>query len=95
MQPCVRQNILRYDTKVKMFVAQSCLTLCDPKDCSLPGFSVRGVIQARILKNTRVGCHSLLQGLLLTQGSNLGLQHCRQILYRLSHQGSQSLVIVD
>ena len=29
---------------------QLCLTLCDPMDCSLPGFSVRGILQARILK---------------------------------------------
>jgi len=33
-------------------------------------------------------CHSLLQGIFSTQVSNLGLLHCRQILYRLSHQGS-------
>ena len=39
-------------------------------------------------QNTAVGCHSLLQGIFLTQGSNLGLLHCRQILYPLSHQGS-------
>ena len=39
-------------------------------------------------KNTREGCHSLLQGIFPTQGSNLGLPHCRQTLYRLSHQGS-------
>ena len=39
-------------------------------------------------KNTAVGCHSLLQGIFLTQGSNLGLPHCRQILYHLSHQAS-------
>ena len=39
-------------------------------------------------KNTGVGSHSLLQGIFLTQGSNLGLLHCRQILYHLSHQGS-------
>ena len=31
-------------------VAQSCPTLCDPVDCSLPGFSVYGILQARILK---------------------------------------------
>ena len=31
-------------------VAQSCLTLCDPMDCSLPGSSVRGILQARILE---------------------------------------------
>ena len=32
-------------------------------------------------KNTGVGCHFLLQGIFLTQGLNLHLQHCRQILY--------------
>ena len=31
-------------------VAQSCLTLCHPMDCSLPGFSVHGIFQARILE---------------------------------------------
>ena len=35
-----------------------------------------------------MGNHSLLQGILPTQGLNPGLLHCRQILYRLSHQGS-------
>ena len=39
-------------------------------------------------KNTGVGCHSLLQGIFLTQGSNLGVLHFGQILYHLSHQGS-------
>ena len=38
-------------------------------------------------RNTGVGSHSLLQGIFPTQGSNLGLLHCRQILYYLSHQG--------
>ena len=33
-------------------------------------------------------CHSLLQGIFLTQGSNLGLLHCRQIPYCLSQQRS-------
>ena len=37
-------------TEVKSEVAQSCPTLCDPMDCSLPGFSVHGIFQARILK---------------------------------------------
>ena len=31
-------------------VAQSCPTLCDPMDCSLPGFSIHGIFQARVLK---------------------------------------------
>ena len=35
--------------------AQSCSTFCDPVDCSLPGPSVHGISQARVL-----GCHSLL-----------------------------------
>ena len=31
-------------------VTQSCLTLCDPMDCNLLGFSVHGILQARILE---------------------------------------------
>ena len=41
-----------------------------------------GILQAR------VGCHALLQGIFPTQGLNPGLPHCKQILHRLSHQGS-------
>ena len=36
--------------KWKLVVAQSCLTLCDPMDCSPSGFSVHGILQARILE---------------------------------------------
>ena len=36
--------------KMKVLVAQSCLTLCDPLDCSLPGSFVHGILQARILE---------------------------------------------
>ena len=39
-------------------------------------------------KNDGVGNLSLLQGIILTQESNWGLLHCRQILYQLSYQGS-------
>ena len=42
-------------------------------------------------KNTGVSCHSLLQGISLTHGSNLGLLHCRLILYHLSHPGKPIL----
>jgi len=34
-----------------------------------------------------VDCHFLLQEIFPSQGMNLGLPHCRQILYCLSHQG--------
>ena len=44
-------------------------------------------------KNTGAGCHALLQGVFFTQGSNLGLLHCRQILYCLSHQGILYIVV--
>ena len=36
--------------KVKVLVAQSCLTLCNPMNCGLPGSSVHGILQARILE---------------------------------------------
>ena len=54
-------------TCVCVLVAQSYPPLCDPMDCSLPGSSVHGILQARILG---VGSHTLLQGIFLTQGSN-------------------------
>ena len=40
-----------------------------------------------------MGSLSLLQGIFPTQGSNLGLPHCRWILYQLSHKGSPFKVI--
>ena len=36
--------------KVKSEVAQLCLTLRDPMDCSLPGSSIHGIFQARVLE---------------------------------------------
>ena len=74
---------------VLCLVIQSCLTLCNPVNCSPPGSSVHGDSPG---KNTGVGCHALLQGIFLTQGLNPGLPHCRQILYRLSHQGSSRIL---
>ena len=60
--------------------AKSGPTFCDPKDSYSPwDFPA---------KNTGVGCHFLLQGIFLAQGSNQGLLHCRRILYRLSHLDS-------
>ena len=55
---------------VLCLVAPSCLTLCDPMDCSLPGSSVHGDSPS---KNTGVGCHAHLEGIFPTQGSNLHL----------------------
>ena len=56
---------------------QSCLTLCDPMDCSLPGSSINGILQARILEWVA------LPTIFSTQESNLcllSLLHCRLTL---------------
>ena len=42
-------EVIKYQ-KVKVLVPQWCLTLCDPVDCSPPGSSVLGILQARILE---------------------------------------------
>ena len=47
----------------------ACLTLSDPMGCSMPGFAVHGILQARILE------YSLLQGIFPTQGLNPWFLH--------------------
>ena len=69
--------------------AQSCPTLFNPKDCSPPGSSVHGDSPG---KNTGVCCHTLLQGIFPTHGSNPHLLHYAQILYHLSHQESPRIL---
>ena len=71
--------------KVKVLVAQSCPILCDPMDCSPQGSSVHGILQAWILEWVAI---PFSRGIFLTQGLKLGLLHCTQILYHLSHQES-------
>ena len=72
-------------------VAQSCPTVCNPMNCSLPGSSVHGILQARILECSS----SLLLGIFPTQGLNPGFLHCRWILNHLSHQGSPTMTNLD
>ena len=63
-----------FRTTFKVKVAQSCPTLWDPLELYSPWNSSG--------QNTGVGkLLSFLQGIFPTQGSNIGLQHCRQILY--------------
>ena len=76
------------EKKVKMLVTQCVCLLCDPMDCSLPGSSVHGNLQARILEWVAMP-HSRD---LPTQGLNPGLPCCRWILYHLSHQGSPRIL---
>ena len=58
---------------VRLFVTPWTLAHQAPLSWDFPG------------KSTGVGCRFLLQGMFLTQGSNLGLPHCRHRLYSLSH----------
>ena len=80
-----RQTLMWFKKKQSHYseseVAQSCPTLCDPMDRSLPGFSVHGIFQARILDWVAI---SFSRGSSWTQGSSPGLLHCRQTLYALS-----------
>ena len=66
------------DGAVLCSVAQSGPTLCSPMDCNLPGSSVCGILQARVLEWGAMPSST---------GSNPGLPHCRRILYQLSNQG--------
>ena len=65
--------------KVTVKGFQSCPTLFDPMD-----YTVNGIFQARILEWVAVPFSRIFP----TQESNLGLLHCRRILYQLSHEGS-------
>ena len=72
---------LLYARHMCVLVTQLCPILCDPMHCSLPGSSVHGILQTRILEWVAIP---------FSRGSS---QHkdrtlrCRQILYRLKHHG--------
>ena len=87
-QKCVSDTIIYV---LLFLVVQSCLTLCDPVDCSPPISFIDGGSPGSY---TRVGvsCHAFIQGIFPTQGSNPGLPHCTWVLYHLSHQGSHVLL---
>ena len=80
-----RSSVAESDTTEWLSTQHIEITGCEELDCSPPGSSVRGYSPG---KNTRVGCHALLQRILLTQGLNPGLLQCGQILYLMNHQGS-------
>ena len=76
-------SAIKYHLCICVLAAQSCLTLCNPMECSP---------RVRLLcpwnfpgKNIGAGCRFLLQGIFPTQGLNLGFLNYRQILYLLSH----------
>ena len=72
-----------------MKVTQLYLILCDLKDCSPPGSSVHGILQARILEWVALlpsPCD------LPNSGMHRSLLYYREILYHLSHQGSPRIL---
>ena len=77
---------------VCVLVALLCLTLCDPMDCSLPGSSVHGILQARILEWVAI---PFSKGIFPTQGSNSGILHCRQFLYQGATREALIGIVID
>ena len=69
---------------------QSCMTLCNPMDCSPPVSLVHRVLQARILE----WLPFLLMGVFLTQRSNLHLLHWQTDSSPLSHLGSPYYIVI-
>ena len=70
-----------------VLVAQLCLTLCDPKDCSQPGTSFMDFSRQENWNELP----SLLQEIFLTQGSNLGLLHCQPSIHGRKAKNSTTL----
>ena len=72
---------LKVGCAILCLVAQSCLTLCDPMDCSLPGSSVHGILQARIQEWVAItfsrGSSQPRDGTLVSYVSCIG----KQVLY--------------
>ena len=74
--------------KVKVLVAQSCSTLCNPMGCSPPGSFVHGILQARILEWFAIPFPRRS-----SWTRDQTRMHCRRILYHLSHWESDSVNI--
>ena len=72
-------DVMGVQESVKVKVAQSCPTLCDP-------------IQSMEFSMLEWGAIPFTRVIFQTQGSNHGLLHCRWILYQLSHQGSPRIL---
>ena len=80
-------------TQLMLCCAQSlsCVQLCDPIACSLPGSSVHGILQARILEWVAV---PFSRGSSQSRDQTQDFPHCRQNLYCLSHQESHTQLSV-
>ena len=84
--------------KCKDALQCSCCAMLSPSVLS-DFWGPRGLQPTRLLcpwdstgKHNGVGCHALFQWIIITQGLNPGLWHCRQILNFLSHQGNPRIL---
>ena len=72
-------------------VAQSCLTLSDPTDCSLPGSSAHGIFQARVLEwgaiafSNREAWHTAIHGMAKNQTKQLNNKFAQFFLILILH----------
>ena len=85
LSPLLLLLLIYLTCAVLCLFTQSCPTLCNPMECSLPDILAQGDSPG---KNNGGGSLSLLQGIFLTQESNQDLLHCRHILYQLSYEWS-------
>ena len=76
-------NYTHAESESESEVTRSCPTLCDPVDCSPPGSSTHGILQARILEWVAI---SFSRGIFPTQGSNSCLLHWQVDSLALTHQ---------
>ena len=89
LEACGTSPVLRINSfqqrreKVKVLVAQSCPTLCEPMHCSLLDSSIHGILQARILERVTLPFFSRSS---LPRDQIQVSCICRQILTCLSHQ---------
>ena len=86
---CVCISIYVYESESE--VTQSCLTLCDAMDCSLPIFSIHGIFQARVLEWVAISFSRGSSG--STQGSNPGLPCCRQMILPSELPGMSNICV--
>ena len=83
--PNFKKEVIKILEVEESEVTQSCLTLCDPMDCSLPGSSVHGIFQARVLEWVAIS---------FSRGSSQPRDRIRvsrivgRCFYCLSHKGS-------
>ena len=77
---------LTWFNQIQVWVDQSCLTLCVSMDCSLPGFTVHGIFQARILDWVAIPFSRRSSQLRV----RIWVSHFAGSLYHLTHQGSRS-----